>query len=476
MQLSKPFLRKSATILMALMLLFSAGLPAQVHRSEVGLGEALILPYWTTANGQNSLIKIGNSSERAVAVKLLWLNEHGEVSRSYNLYLDGEGMWSAGTADSYDVSFIGTWTEPVIIHPRHFNACLLPLELNADPDAGVTIFESGADHGSLEIIEMASVDVESPLAPEGKWIDCAALAERWNNGAWSMNPGADLLPPAGKLSASSNLISVSEGGMNTIEATALVGFSDVVQHTRPEVPTPDLSHAVDSEASGGGVRSAVCGGGHCWVDEWSLPVEAVAAALMTSAVVTDYSANPGLGADFDWLLHRPLDRYQALVDGFSVSSSPQARFYTRSGDRYVFCPPQVGCVPGSPPSVDETPFGTYVFPLELDASLHVLSMSREIYGGEAVSPILGHPIEPDATPFPVGSELGGDAFAEGLVRLSFDDQAAPLTAPAGRVYSGEPVIAVGFQQFTNGALPGGVLANYRGTEAPRYELTILEPE
>ena len=58
----------------------------------------------------------------------------------------------------------------------------------------------------------------------------------------------------------------------------------------------------------------------------------------------------------------------------------------------------------------------------------------------------------------------------------FSGQSTPLTASSGRVFVGEPVIAIGFQQFTSIYLQGGVLANYRGTEAPRYEHTIIGPD
>ncbi|AKS41310.1 hypothetical protein [Wenzhouxiangella marina] len=456
-------------LLLAVALLGSTNLSAQVHRSATGIGDALILPYWTAAGGNDSLLSIRNDSERASAIKLLWLDEQGGVARSANLYLNARSIWTGAATDEMN---------PRMVHPLQANACLLPLVLNEETEysANVREFSLGATRGSMEIIEMASIALDSPLAPEGRWIDCEALAQRWSDGAWSVDAAEGLLPPAGSLSANNNLINVALGGMNTIEATALGGFSDVVQHTLPEVLTPDLSQAVDSDAPGGGVRSAVCEGGHCRVDEWSRPVEAVAAALVTSAVISDYSVAPGLGADFDWLLHRPLDRYQDSVEGFSIGSSPWVSFHTRGGDRYVYCPPQVGCIPGSPPGTDETPFDSDEFLLELDAALHVLSMSREVFGGEPISPILGHPVELNATPFPSLSEFEGNAFDEGIVRLRFDGQDTPLVAPGGRAYVGEPVIAVGFQQFTNGGLPGGTLANYRGTEAPRYEVTIIEPQ
>jgi hypothetical protein len=217
-------------------MLFSTHLQAQVHRSPSGVGGAQILPYWTTSAGNDSLISIRNDSERASAIKLLWLDEQGGLVLSANLYLNARSIWTGGAFDEMD---------PRVNHLEQPNACLLPLTLNEESEFGpeLRVFSLAAPRGSMEIIEMASIAVDSPLAPEGKWIDCDALAERWGDGPWAADATAGLLPPAGRLSASNNLINVALGGMNTIEATALQGFSDIVQHTAPQDSMQDLSHA-----------------------------------------------------------------------------------------------------------------------------------------------------------------------------------------------------------------------------------------
>jgi hypothetical protein len=452
-------------ILSAAAILFSSHLPAQVHRSPNGVGGALILPYWTTSVGNDSLISIRNDSERASAIKLLWLDEQGGLVLSANLYLDARSIWTGAATDELN---------PRMVHLVQPNACLLPLTLNDESEFGpeLRVFPLGAPRGSMEIIEMGSIAVDSPLAPEGKWIDCDALAERWSDGPWAADATACLLPPAGRLSANNNLINVALGGMNTIEATALGGFSDIVQHTAPQDSMPDLSHAFDSGSDGGGVRSLVCTDGDCRIDEWTLPVEAVAAVLTTSVLLTDYNIVSGLVAEFEWVVHRPLDRYQALIPEPGVESAPFISFFTRGGEQYVFCPPEQGCIDFGDPNQPE--FGTSEFDFELEGSIEVLALARDVESVDA-SPLLGHPIDEFAG-IPPFSPTEREALHQGMLRLRFDQQETSLTASDGSRYLGEPVIAFGIQQFTNGAIPGGVLANYRGTEAPRYELTILEPE
>jgi len=462
--------------LVTTLLLFGSAGNAQVHRSASGTGDALILPYWTTSNGNDSLLSIRNDSERAVALKLLWLDEEGGLVYSFNLYLNGRSMWTGATVESVRLGE-NTSPNPSVNHLYQSNACLLPLDLNVNPEDEVDFFEIGAPRGSLEIIEMASVDPASALAPEGRWIDCPNLAARFETGAWSSDLAVDLRPPAGRMSATIQLINVAVGGMNTIEATALAGFSDSVQHTAPLDYTPDLSHASDTGADAGGVRSLVCAHGDCRVDEWSLPIKAVAAALTASALVTDYSVNPGLAAQFEWFLHRPLYRYQASIPELQIDSAPLISFFTREGEQYVVCPPEDSCIVF--PLPDQPVPGTSEFDFELEPSLHVIALSHAFEPLVNISPLLGHPIE-QLVRVPRFSSSNPEALNEGILRLRFDQQETSLTAPAGHRYLGEPVIAFGIQQFSNGTLVdaagGSVLANYRGTETPRYHRTIVEPD
>ncbi|SRR6056297_258583 len=458
-------------ILSAAAILFSTYLPAQVHRSPNGVGGALILPYWTTSVGNDSLLSIRNDSERASAIKLLWLDEQGGLVLSANLYLNAQSVWTGAATDELN---------PRMVHLVQPNACLLPLELNqrdgASPD--VLGFPLGAPRGSMEIIEMGSIAADSSLAPEGQWIDCDTLAERWSDGPWAAEATADLLPPTGRLSANNNLINVALGGMNTIEATALGGFSDIVQHTLPNDPTPDLSDAVDADAPLGGVRSSVCLDGQCLVDEWAVPIEAVAAVLMTSRVWTDYEVIWGLSAKFEWLLHRPLDRYKTGFPGLEFGTVPLISYYGRWSGKYVYC--RNGCLVPVLPPPGALPPGTSDFPIDLEPFQHVIALVEFIRSNEGpveVSPLLGHPIGRPLE-VPDSESVGEETFSydAGRSRFMFSEQSTPLTASSGRVFVGEPVIAIGFQQFTSIYLQGGVLANYRGTEAPRYEHTIIGPD
>jgi hypothetical protein len=439
---------------------------AQVHRSPNGVGGALILPYWTTSVGNDSLISIRNDSEQASAIKLLWLDEQGGLVLSANLYLNARSIWAGAATNEIDSQMVHT------VQP---NACLLPLALNEESEFGPwwRAFPLGAPRGSMEVIEMASAAVDSPLAPEGQWIDCDALAERWGDGPWAADSTAGLLPPAGQLSANNNLINVALGGMNTIEATALQGFSDIVQHTAPQDPTPNLSGAVDSTRADGRLESLACSAQGCRLDLWSSPIEAVAAVLTATELTVDYNVNPGVGAEFDWIIHRPLERYEGLVQDFSIGSSPQLSRYDRRGEVFRTPPPITLPVPiGLPPETSNFPFPENRVLQSVTIGSFINECGEELCTGS--TPILGHPAEL----FGFSSDVTADLlqWREGSLRMDLGSHDSPLESNAGVLFLGEPVISVGFQQFTNGAFPGGVLANYRGTEAPRYELTVLEPE
>jgi len=478
-------MRKIMTLALIGLIGCQADLSAQVHRSEAG--GAVILPYWTAVGGgdtqmstNDTLLSVRNDSDRATVAKLHWLDEQGEVLQSFNLYLDAASVWVGALTEGYpDVGGARLLTFPPFDGPEP--DCVLPADvLTGPPDSGYQQMPLAGVRGSLEILEMATVEEPSELATDGRWADCETLAARFVDGeAWQEDPNTDLAAPSQRLSASVSIINVGLGGMNTIPATALAGFSDVAQHTVPDSSAPDLSHAFDSAAPSGGVRSMVCHATGCRADEWAEPIKAVAAALMATSLKVDYNIEAGLGAEFEWMIHRPLKRYENSEGEFAIGSAPLVVKRTRSGHPTVFDLTGTVHVPELPP-VQYFPNGTIEFPVTGGEVHHVLTVDRTSgpVGTVFESPILGHPGEKSWSNMGFTDD-GGSWFSgneAGSVSLLLGGHDEPLVAADGLQYLGEPVISFAIQQFTNGVLPGGVLANYRGTERPRRYLFIAEPE
>ncbi len=445
---------------------FSSLGQAQVYRSDFGLGGALILPYWTTANNNDTLLVVRNEADHAAAVKFRVLDEAGAVLEVFSLYLDARSFWGAAI----------TRIESQSVLLASNVGCVLPAltVVGGRPELALD-----APRGSVEIIEMGSAGEAAEFAEGGRWADCDVLADAAESGDLFEGPGGGLDLPTQQISSSATLISVSAGGMNTIPSTAIGGFSDIAQHTEPESPLPDLAHAFDSGSDNGGVRSLVCAAGGCRIDEWEQPIEAVAAVLMVTEASVEYLVDPALAADFEWLLHRPLKRYESELDEFAIGSA--AMLYVRSSDGQILGegPPGLVCDP-PPPVVSPCSGGQFPLPgNDIQRSLP-FNADQADFMQIVESDILGHPAE--VRP---GFALGGDTWTDspflgGNARIRFGTAHPQLTAGDGTRYLGEPVISFAIQKFSNGTLVDdqgqNVLSNYRRTELPRQFLRLAAPD
>ena len=434
---------------------------AQVHRADGGMGGALIVPYWTTAKNNDTIFLIRNESDSATAAKVRMLDEDGGLLVSFNLYLDARAVWTSATS-----VFDGS---PGLLMLDV--GCVLPPNIGGVPADSLEAIPLDRPRGSIEIIEMASATEASDLVSSGQWADCEVLADAFESGDWSGDPNAGLAAPAQRLSASANIINVQVGGMDFIPATALRGFSDIAQHTAPDLAAPDLADAHDNDSPAGGTRSLVCVEGGCRTDEWDLPIKAVAAVLTVSSMRVDYSVSDNVGGKFDWMIHRPLERYEDEGAGFATDTLPMITLRLRDGTT-----PEPGdyCIPEQPscgPHAD--------FPLDRGLIQQNLAFNAGAtpVGSVIESAVLGHP-----TIVRAGFALGYPSTStldEGSAEVWFDETAEDgqlLVAEDGTVFIGEPVISFAVQQHTNGTLVDSqgqhVIGNYRGTQVPRRVLRL----
>ncbi len=440
------------SILLVGLLLSTTG-SAQVYRSDAGLGSALIVPYWTVAAGNDTLVGVSNDSGRATALKLRLLDEEGELLAHFNLYLNPRSQWGAALTQA------GGQT---LLLPSEVG-CLLPA-----PSAthnGRPAIALDAPRGTIEIIEMGRVGADSDLLDnDWRWLGCDALADAFEDGAWADDPNAGLEPPSQRISAQATLINVQAGGMNTVPATAIGNFSDIAQQTTPSSELPDLAHAFDSGAEDGGVRSLVCVEGNCRIDVWEQPIDALAAVLMVSRETVGYSVDPGLAAEFEWVVHRPLKRYQDEPSGSSCISITSGNGQPRALPLCVV--PTCFC---------DNPFfpgGSALQSLSFNAFL-----DGALIGDELESSILGHPVRVTES-LAIGA-LGDDDIQFFGGTADFGPPTLGLVAADGACFVGVPLVSFAIQQFSNGTLTDdqglNVLSNYRRTELPRQTLIVQPP-
>lgn len=403
---------------------------AAVELSSSGEGDALIFPIWATTNGHLSVFSVvdsqwlyGFSELPAQAVKVLVRDAQGQLLFGANLYLRrSEDAWSASITSLPDGRSRLASSD---------GSCVLVGEPGAvTPWSGSADLD--ADHGFIEFIVMATIR----NAPgDGS---CEGLATRWNSGPWAQDPGADLneTDHGAALRGSLNLVNVQKGTSYTIPASALREFSDISQHTAPSSVLPDLALAHDSGTAENATRSRVCDVRHCQEDTWASPRDAVAAALMASALRGDYANSPSLAGKSDLVFSYPMrHHYTQSVAPHLSSALVFLNTFDREG-QFVggYRPP---CPDPYPPQGCE-----HHWEQLHTASVKVVGFSNVSYSGVVQSAVLGIGIEGTGT-------FEHAAPAEGQFRANFQQR---LTSNSGRIYGGMPVIGVVLQQFENGNL------------------------
>jgi len=431
-----------------------------VHLGDSGQGDALVLPYWTTQGGNDTLLTLRNSHDAPVAIKVRVIGADGAELHALNLYLDARATWAAGFS-----RFDG--------QPRLFSldpSCQLPI-LAQEAPFGTPQFELSDEHGYLEVIEMGVAEPGDAIDEDGRWQACSDLMQRLETGAWFDTPNVGMLPPAGRIGAMAHIIDVADGGMSTFEAVALAGFSNIAQHTGPENPAPNLASAHDAGTAAGATSSQVCLPGGCRTDTWDHPLEAVAAVLGVASLEADFTINPFVGAQAEMVLVRPLERFEEMPGaGLQIDAAPMLSMFDRSGSA-AEPPPCEGCIPAPMPG---QPVPEVDFPVELmrGAVIELVSFnaSADQVGAEQISPLLGATFRPSFS-------LEYFDLTAGFARVNFvNDDGAALVSPGGDVFAGEPVVGIAFQQFANNTIRVEgipVLSNYRGAQQPVRRRLVL---
>ncbi|MEN1729497.1 MAG: hypothetical protein AAGJ52_13760 [Pseudomonadota bacterium] len=451
-------IRFSVILFLVVGLLSPSWISAQVRIDPGGVGDALIEPYWTAAGGNDSLITIRNEGDRATVAKVRWLSSEGEILLSYNLYLNSHQAWTGAVATVNGAA--------VLINVA--DACRLRGELGEVFALDDPLQDIDQLSGSIEIIQMASVPRDSVVVNGGFWRACEELIARFNSGPWRQIPNFALEAPDQTMSATVSFIDVAEGVMSSVGATALAGFSNLPQHSMPASQLPDLSSALDSGAEGRAVRSLTCELVDCRIDVWPSPIEAVAAALTVTTISADFDLLEDIVGQFEWMIHRPLERYQTDFSDVDLGVPATISHWNREG-KYLL--DQQGC--GVP--LPFTPCSGPVWPLESDLVHNGLDLR---FGLEEQFEVLETSLLAHPSLVLPGHSLGilRDFFIEeysGTSRLRF--VGSRITNDGATIHGG-PAIAFALQQYSNGTLTDAsglaVLASYRSTVSVRRNLEI----
>lgn len=366
---------------------------AAMYMNSGGTGEALIYPFYSAENGNNTLISVVNTVDensagayKAVKVRIL----EGENSREvldFNLYLSPDDHFSfAITAGEDGFGYLSTndnsCTVPDVqsVQPVKFREFEYRGDKQvSDPAAASDYDNTGPERtlsGYVEIIEMGQLDPASAAIIDkattgainaaaamthdaaGKPANCDILVNAWSKkddvlGQWR----TDVAASAKAVAKSEFLAAWSGGGLygygvqiNVENGTAYgydaVAIADLVaagedgftMHYTPGDKQPNLADkAITTEAIvvDGGKSATVDFSAYAGATVGSAQVarlQAVNSLMMTTEVMNDYVTDATIGAETDWIFTFP-------TKGFHVASAPTAEPFSEVWSGQSACEP-----------------------------------------------------------------------------------------------------------------------------------------
>ena len=163
-----------------------AGTAQAVNINPDGTGQVLLYPYYTTNDGNQTLISVVNTTEQAKAVKVRFLE--GFNSREvldFNLYMSREDVWTAALYDDDGtpplVTADTTCTVPYIYGDFGGTQEFLPYAYTGTAEDGGPTDIGRAAEGHFEMIEMGTLTGEAAAdathGEDSMPADCDAMIE-----------------------------------------------------------------------------------------------------------------------------------------------------------------------------------------------------------------------------------------------------------------------------------------------------------
>ena len=294
-----------------------------VHVNPHGIGEVLLVPYYTVNNGLNTLVGVTNTTGNVKAIKInIREGLNGYSVLSYNVYLGPHDTWTfamGGYPSSAD-GFVGQ-DFAALASSDHSCAPMVNKSLQEFNPYGLV---DGSDdisrgrEGFIEIIEMGELKGQLGAAAtlvSGVPNNCALLASAWENGgSWDINPNQNLRPATGGLMAEADIMDVSSGVNYSIPTVALADFfaDDEFVHVAPtdshlslDAAQPIATVLTDTEV---------------YNLSFERGVDAVSAVLMADELQATYSIDSGVEGVSEIIYTQPTRRFHVYSRPFRAYS------------------------------------------------------------------------------------------------------------------------------------------------------------
>ena len=317
---------------------------AQMYVNTEHTGEALIFPFYSAQNGNDTLISIANTTAgtKAVKVRIIESQESEEVL-DFNLYMSPQDHFAfAITADGDGAKLVTadtSCTVPAITDGEQAFTDLLLLEAAAGDDPAQVLGDAASREqiGYIEVIEMGQV-VDADLVTaithvDGVPADCSVVVDAWSivddvEGAWYADANGEEVGVDGSAAANigttgmgaawnggglygvATVINVAEGTAFGYDAVAIENLVDddntgSVLHYAPGDTRPDFTDTAISTTASVAIDGALVTYTNNDVLANSTPYNTVSAVLMSDSISNDYVVDPTINALTDWIVTMP---------------------------------------------------------------------------------------------------------------------------------------------------------------------------
>lgn len=477
-----------------------AGTAQAVNLNPDGLGQVLIYPYYTTNDGNQTLLSVVNTTDQAKAVKVRFLE--GYNSREvldFNLYLSAWDVWVASIFDDngtpslrivddsctvpylYDSNF-----DDVPDAPQPFLSLAYAGQFN---DGGPEGIERAAE-GHFEMIEMGTLvgdsadyathqltaemkDKDGAVTRPATWepLDCAELVDQWTDyfgapdGIWFAEAAGnencvldpdnavlvgcqaqtDTLRNSGGLFGGGAIVNSGNGTMFSYDARAVQGWD------KTEDGVHYLPGSIHPSLDDGDQRTAYVFFGvpqdRAVALFYSRPVDAVTGVFMHENIMNEYTANADLNAATEWVVTFPTKHY--YVDELLLPEIDSTAWVPVGGDACA------NWQPGDPYPTTKGEFGdTIDGPGPWDNIAYGWDWGLCEYEEFAFA------VEPDEAQFPFTELFDGEACeTAGLTTYDRSERTFEPDTPGG---ARPPVVSP--------SLPGGCDPDLQVCETTQFEL------
>jgi len=475
----------------------AAGTAQAAYLSEQGTGQVLLYPYYTVQGGMDTYVSVVNTTSRAKAVKVRFIEGRGSFEvLDFNLYLSAYDVWNAAVTTTDAAST--TAGAKIVTTDKSCTAPGIPAGGQAFRNSAYTPVNVGqaqlgtgmdrTREGYVEIIEMGVPDNSRAVNKTNtfEWSVTHNSAGVPNDCAWVQNQFAGLpinvLAPSslatttrtGGLIGTGTLINTKDGVDYSYDPVAIEDFNSTNKplHYTPGSTNPSLADAETTSAIIDGVSS----NRHLLTTDWTTNgnggtagLDAISAVLMRSNVMNEYTINADLKAGTDWVVTFPTKRLYVGQNDQGASTFQTTRPFTKGGgdfkgSSWLACEPAVftrynreEAVKGG--SIDFSPSTTVGTSLCYESNVITFS-NKNVLGSVNVKNNID------------------DVFADGWIDLSFMAPGQSMTARAATntpdieaTYVGLPVIGFAVQKYVDDRFNGAV-GNYGGSFAHKYVRTI----